>query len=251
MPAPSLRVVLVRPKSSGNVGSVARAMKNFGAAELVLVGPRRFRRFSANAMAVHGRDVLDSMRVVDSLAEAVADCSWVVGTTCRPGLYRRRARTPRDVAAEIPAVSAKNRVALVFGPEDTGLANEDLKLCHELVTIPTHPDYASLNLAQAVLLCLYEVHLAARSKRVEPALAPSSRLEQMYDRLRDALLAIGFLPETNPEHILFALRGMFGRARLEERDVRIWLGVARQIEWFARGGREVLAKKREQGRRAR
>jgi tRNA/rRNA methyltransferase len=251
MPAGSLRVVLVRPKSSGNVGSVARAMKNFGVADLVLVAPRRFRRFSAQAMAVHGRELLDSMRIVDSLVEAVADCGWVVGTTCRPGLYRRRSRTPRDVARDVRAVAARNRVALVFGPEDTGLENEDLKLVNELVTIPTSPDYPSLNVAQAALLCLYEIHLAGRVRRAEPALAGSSRLEQMYARLREALLAVGFLPETNPEHILFALRGMFGRARLEERDVRIWLGIARQIEWFASGGREVLARKRADGKRAR
>ena len=226
-------------------------MKNFGVADLVLVAPRRFRRFSADAMAVHGRELLDSMRIVDTLAEAVVDCGWVVGTTCRPGLYRRRTRTPRDVARDVRAVAARNPVALVFGPEDTGLENEDLKLMNELVTIPTSPEYPSLNVAQAALLCLYEVHLAGKASRTQPALAPSSRLEQMYARLRKALLAIGFLPETNPEHILFALRSMFGRARLEERDVRIWLGVARQIEWFASGGRDVLARKRAEGKRAR
>lgn len=247
----SLRVVLVRPKSAGNVGSVARAMKNFGCEDLVLVAPRRFRRFAADAMAVHGRDVLDAMRTVPTLGEAVADCGWVVGTTCRPGLYRKRARTPRDIAGEIRSVAAKNRVALVFGPEDTGLANDELAHCHELVTIPTDPAYASLNLAQAVLLCLYEVRLAERPARAEGALATSARIELMFDKLREALLAIGFLPENNPEHILFALRRIFGRSRLEERDVRIWLGVARQIEWFASGGRDVLARKRAEGKPAR
>jgi tRNA/rRNA methyltransferase len=215
MSATALRVILVRPKSSGNVGSVARAMKNFGVGELVVVAPRRFRRFSAEAMAVHGRDVLDA------------------------------------IAEEIRAVAAKNRVALVFGPEDTGLANEELALCHELVTIPTDPEYASLNLAQAVLLCLYEIHVAARPARAEPALATAERLELLFGKLREALLAIGFLPEENPEHILFALRRTFGRARLDEREVRIWLGIARQIEWFAGGGREVLAGKKREGKRIR
>ncbi|MGH7802848.1 MAG: RNA methyltransferase [Candidatus Binatia bacterium] len=251
MAGTALRVVLVRPKSSGNVGSVARAMKNFGMSDLVLVAPRRFRRFPADAMAVHGRALLDSMRVVDTLADAIADCGWVIGTTCRPGLYRERTRTPREIAPEILSVGSKNRVALVFGPEDTGLANDDVKLCHELVTIPTSPDYTSLNVSQAALLCLYEVHAAARGKGTEPALASSSRLELMYGRLRDALVAIGFLPESNPEHILFGIRRMFGRARLQERDVRIWLGIARQIEWFATGGREVIARKRAEGKRAR
>ena len=247
-PLERVRVVLVRPKSSGNVGAVARAMKNNGLGDLVLVDPRGYRRFPAAAMAVHASDVLDRMRRVGTLAEAVADCGWVVGTTCRPGSYRRRAKTPREAAAEIAGIASRNRVALVFGPEDHGLSNEDLKLCHELVTIPTHGDYASLNLAQAALVCFYELFLAVHPAREETAtLATSERLEQMYERLRDALLRVGFLHGANPEHIMFTLRRIFGRARLEEREVAIWLGIARQIEWFAEGGREVAAEKRRRG----
>jgi tRNA/rRNA methyltransferase len=243
-------VVLVRPKSSGNVGSVARAMKNMGVADLRLVAPRGYRRFSAVAMAVHADDVLDGMIVVDTLAEAVADSSWVVGTTCRPGAYRRRALAPREAAAELAAVTDRNRAALVFGPEDHGLTNDDLKLCHELVTIPAHSQYPSLNLAQSVLVCLYEVFLARHSPRSQPLrLADSADLERMYRRLRDALVAIGFLHGDNPDHILFTLRRIFGRARLEPREVAIWLGIAHQIEWFAGGGRDVALEKRRRGAR--
>jgi tRNA/rRNA methyltransferase len=186
-----IRVVLVRPKSSGNVGAVARAMKNTGIGDLVLVAPRRFRPFPANAMAVHAADVLDRMRIESTLAAAVSDASWVVGTTCRPGAYRRRAMTPRDAAAEIVRVAGGHTVALVFGPEDHGLSNEDLKLCHELVTIPTHAGYSSLNVSQAVLVCLYEIFLARHPARAEPAtLATSDQLEQMISRLRDAFMRI-------------------------------------------------------------
>ena len=250
MSSDRIRVVLVRPKSSGNVGSVARAMKNMGFTDLALVSPRRYRRFSAAAMAVHAEDVLDRMKTFRSLAEALADCAWVVGTTCRPGSYRRRALSPREAATEVLAVAERNRVALVFGPEDHGLANEDLKLCHELVTIPAHSAYASLNLAQSVLVCLYELFLGRHPRRAEPAtLAKSASLERMYDQLREALLRIGFLHGDNPDHILFTLRRIFGRARLEERDATIWLGIARQVQWFADGGREVAAEKRSRGAR--
>ena len=245
-----IRVVLVRPKSSGNVGSVARAMKNMGLTDLALVSPRRYRRFSAAAMAVHAEDVLDRSKVFRTLAEALADCAWVVGTTCRAGSYRRRAMSPRDAASEILAVAGRNRVALVFGPEDHGLANEDLKLCHELVTIPAHSAYPSLNLAQSALVCLYELFLARHPPRAEPVtLATSASLERMYEQLREALLRVGFLHGDNPDHIMFTLRRVFGRARLEEREVTIWLGVASQIRWFAEGGREVAAEKRSRGAR--
>jgi tRNA/rRNA methyltransferase len=129
-------------------------------------------------------------------------------------------------------------VALVFGPEDSGLSNEDLRCCHQLVTIPTDPAYASLNVAQAVLLCCYEVFLAAQGAvtAAPRPLAVAERQELMYEKLKRALLKVGFLHGDNPDHIMFALRRILGRAGLEERDVRILLGMARQIAWYASGG---------------
>jgi tRNA/rRNA methyltransferase len=245
-----VRIVLVRPKSAGNVGSVARAMKNTGLEDLRLVAPRRYRAASARSMAVHAADLVSRARRHSSLGEAIADCSWVVGTTCRPGSYRARALSPREAAKQIVSVAAANAVAVVFGPEDHGLSNDDLKLCHELVTIPTHSSYSSLNLAQAVLICAYEIFLAEHPSAPERSpLATSERLEQMYERLRSALLAIGFLHGANPDHILFTLRRVFGRARLDRRELAIWLGISRQIEWFAEGGREVAEEKRKRGLR--
>jgi tRNA/rRNA methyltransferase len=243
-----VRIVLVRPKSSGNVGSVARAMKNFGFSDLALVAPRRYRRSAAEAMAVHAADVLSRSRRHASLSAAVADCAWVVGTTCRPGAYRRRSLAPESAAREIVSTARSNRVAIVFGPEDHGLANADLKLCHEIVTIPTHSAYPSLNLAQAALLCMYET-FRLRHPVAAPtqSLATSDRLERMYGHLGRALLRIGFLHGANPEHIMFSVRRVFGRARLDDREVAIWLGVARQIEWFADSGREVAEQKRRRG----
>src|SRR5256714_413627 len=136
-----VRIVLVRPKSSGNVGSVARAMKNMGLGDLRLVAPRRYRPASAATMAVHASDVVSRARRHSSLGDAVADCSWVVGTTCRAGAYRAHALSPREAAAEVASVAAASTVALVFGPEDHGLSNDELKVCHQVLTIPAHSEY--------------------------------------------------------------------------------------------------------------
>jgi tRNA/rRNA methyltransferase len=234
----NLRIVLVRPRYSGNIGTVARAMRNMGINDLALVNPSQLCRNAADTMAVHARDVLDTMQVHSSLRAAVADCGLVIGTTCRPGLYRDGARTPRALAPDIRAAATANRVALVFGPEDSGLSNDDLRLCHRLATIPTDPGYMSLNVAQAVLLCCYEVFVVAQEEALTPShpLVMAERQELMYEKLKRALLKIGFLHGDNPDHIMFALRRILGRAGLEDRDVRILLGMARQIEWYASGG---------------
>jgi tRNA/rRNA methyltransferase len=236
----NIRIVLVRPRGAANVGAAARALKNMGLQELVLVGAERRQSFWARAMAAHAEDVLDQVRTAASLPEAVADCGLVVGTTCRSGLYRAAAQPPRRAAPHIIAAAAVNRVALVFGPEDHGLSNQDLKQCHRLIVIPAAATYPSLNLAQAVMVCCYELFLAHRQMAdCEPLpapLAPAEEVERMFRRLQAAFLSIGFLHPDNPDHIMFAFRRMLGRAQLEARDVRILLGLARQIGWFGGGG---------------
>jgi tRNA/rRNA methyltransferase len=231
----NIRVVLVGPRGAANVGAAARAMKNMGLRQLVVVRPQFTHSFWSKALAVHADDVLRQVRRCESLDQAVADCGLVVGTTCRPGLYRAAAESPRTVAARLAAAATTNRVALVFGPEDHGLSNEDLKACHQLVCIPSDPEYPSLNLAQAVMVCCYELFLAANgAAEPVPVLAAAQRTTLMLDRLQAAFLSIGFLHADNPDHIMFAFRRLFGRAQLEERDVRILLGLARQIEWYGR-----------------
>jgi tRNA/rRNA methyltransferase len=241
----NIRIVLVRPRGAANVGAVARAMKNMGLRDLVLVQPALGHSFWTRAMAVHADDVLQRVRRVDSLAAAVADCGLVVGTTCRDGLYRAGAEPPRSAAPRIVAAAASNVVGVVFGPEDHGLSNEDLKACHQLIAIPTDPAYPSLNLAQAVMVCCYELFLAAQrdgvTAPVAAPLASARRVDFMLQRLQAAFLSVGFLHPDNPDHIMFAFRRMLGRVQLEERDVRILLALARQIEWFGRGGWEVVA----------
>lgn len=235
-----IRIVLVRPRGAANIGAAARAMKNMGLRELVLVRPRVRRRFWASAMAVHARDVVESARTVPSLAEAIADAVLVVGTTCRGGLYRATAEPPEVVAGELVWRARTGPVALVFGPEDHGLSNEDLKHCQRLVSIPASPEYPSLNLAQAVLLCCYELRRAASGDLgSEPVVrtAAAGEVEFALQRLQAALLRIGFLDPNNPDHIMFSFRRIFGRAGLLPREVKILLGLARQIEWFGSEGR--------------
>jgi tRNA/rRNA methyltransferase len=219
----NVRIVMVRPRGSGNIGSVARAMKNTGVHELAIIGKARTQGFLARAMAVHGRDILSNVLFYETLREAVADCRLVVGTTCRAGLYRAHSRS--------------------------GLSNEDLKHCQLLINIPADPQYQSLNVAQAAIICLYEIYLAslAQVKKDNLSLARAEDVERLYDRMRSSLLKIGFLDSQNPEHMLFALRRILGRTRLEDRDVRILTGLFRQIEWYAEQGWKVVQEKEKQG----
>jgi len=245
----NLRIVMVRPHGSGNIGSVARAMKNFGVRELAIVGQARTRSFWARAMAVHGRDILSEAKVFDSIRAAVSDCALVVGTTCRSGLYRDHSQAARAVAPKIVEALASGKAALLFGPEDHGLSNKDLESCQLLLTIPSHPDYQSLNVAQAAVVCLYEIYVAALAPEVPQGIqrAEAEQVERLFDIMRAALLKIGFLDSENPEHMLLALRRILGRGGLEDKDVRILTGVFRQIEWYAEKGWKTVQEKERKG----
>jgi len=245
----NIRIVMVRPRGSGNIGSVARAMKNFGGAELAIVGTARTQSFWAKAMAVHGRDVLSEAKCYDTIREAIADCTLVVGTTCRAGLYRAHSQSPRAIAPGVAAAAKHGKVALILGPEDHGLSNKDLEHCQLLIDIPSDPDYRSLNVAQAAVVCLYEFYVAALATTATDALqrAEAESIERLFDIMRGSLLKIGFLDSENPEHMLLAFRRILGRAGLEEKDVRILTGMFRQIEWYAKQGWKVVAEKEKQG----
>jgi len=249
----NIRVVLVEPRGSGNIGSVARAMKNMGATDLALVGGGRTRSFWARAMAVHAGDIMERARRFATLREAVADCGLVIGTTCRGGLYRGHSLPLRELAPKMVATARRAKVALVFGPENHGLSNRDLSHCQWLLSIPSHPDYVSLNVAQAAMVCLYELFVAAQGEvpREGAARAPAELVEILFDRMRRVLLKIGFLDPQNPDHILLALRRLFGRAGLEERDVNILNGLFRQVEWYMENGREVIEEKEKKGLKGR
>jgi len=247
--------VLCRPQSAGNIGAAARVLKNLGFSDLRLVAPTPRHGGHATAMAVHAKDVLASAITWPDLAPALADCTLTVGTTCRSGPYREAAEPLRDVAPELVKLAASNRVAIIFGAEDHGLTNEELKFCQRLITIPTAPEYRSLNLAQAVGIVAYELAMAMASpgeaRQEEQTFASAVEVDAMLDRMRDALLAIGFLPDDNPEHIMFTLRAIFGRSGLSARELDVLSGIARQMRWAGEGGHATLEAKRSAGKKLR
>jgi tRNA/rRNA methyltransferase len=233
-----IRVVLVRPRNPGNVGAAARAMKNMGLRQLVVVSPHRFDVARAEEMAVHAGDLLAARQHADTLVEAVAGCGLVIGTTSRMSAIRRGATSPRALAPTILAAAAVNDVALVFGPENHGLTTEELALCHQVVSIPASAAYPSLNLAQSVLILAYELFVGAGGESAAPdrVRAPSERTEAMYAMLEASLRSIGFLHVDNAAHMMRTLRGILGRAALDDHDVRVFLGMARQIRWAGEQG---------------
>jgi tRNA/rRNA methyltransferase len=233
----NIRIVLVSPQGQMNIGSVARAMKNVGIKELAVVDPAGpVAHPDARLMAVGAHDILEDASVFPCLADAIADCAWVIGTTRRGGKRREGVVDPRQMAAEIVEIIQQNKVAVVFGPEDRGLSNRDLDLCQRLVTIPAHEEYGSLNLAQAVMIVCYEIYLAIRQKKDSSPgkrLARSAALEGMYRHMEETLLRIGFLEQNNPKRMMAVLRRIFSKAQLDPREVRVLRGICRQANWYA------------------
>jgi len=228
----ALRIVLVRPKDPANIGASARAMKNFGLAELYLVAPQRKLSRHAYALASHAEDVLDAAITCDTVAEALTGCTLALGTTARPRAAEAHIYTPREAATALPREGA----AVLFGPEDYGLSNDDLRHCQGYIRIPT-AEYASLNLAQAVQLVAYEWFLADDQENVAVTPSePASRelLEGMYTHLLETLHHIGYTDAQREASADTLFRSIFDRARLNEREVSALRGLWRQVLWAAR-----------------
>ena len=222
-------VVLVRPARPGNVAAAARALKNMGVSRLTLVDAPKETQAESRALAYGAWDVLDEALAVQRLEQAVAGCAFVVGASARGGAS---AWTPRQLAERAHERAGTGRMAVVFGPEASGLSNAELQLCHETVTIPTRVRQPSLNLAQAVLLIAYELQLSSAGAATDAASpATTSALEAALDELRAGLVAIGYLNRANPDAILAELRRFFGRAGPSEREASLLRGLARQIAW--------------------
>ncbi len=232
----NVRIVLHRPRFPENIGAAARAMRNMGLRRLTVVDPENFIEARIRMMATHvAGDVVDAITRFESLAEAVADCGYVVGTTARLGGERQAVVTPPVMARRLIAISQENEVALVFGPEDRGLTNQEIRHCHALVNIPTDA-FASLNLAQAVMVMCYEVFTARTGAEggFAPRLATRHELDGMYAQLRDILVAISYINPENPDYWMNRLRRFFTRMQLRAREVSIIRGIIRQVEWYAR-----------------
>lgn len=237
-PLENVRVVLVSPIYSGNVGSVCRSMKNMGITDLAVAAPRGAWDLSqVRMMALHAADVFDRRREFPTLAEAVADCALVAGATCREGLYRAHCKSPREWAPRLVEAAAGTRVAMVFGPETDGLSNEDLRFCTQIIRIPSSPEYLSLNLSQAVLVCCYELFVASGSAEPPAEFSPeasSAMREKMFELWEEALLKVGFMKGDKAEHMMLGLRRVLSRGPLTEKDVAIMTGIARQVRWAGR-----------------
>jgi TrmH family RNA methyltransferase len=227
-----VRIVLIDPSHPGNIGSVARAMKNMALSDLVLVRPRSFPHAESVALAAGADDILAGARVVDTVAEAISDCAFIAGTTGRPRSYYWEFTTPREVAGRIVALPEDNRVALLFGSERYGLGTEDLNHCNVLVRIPANPEYCSLNLAMSVQLVSYELFMAREQPlshtQLELPLAPSGDLEHFYNHLHQVLNEIDFEDRTG--HLMERLRRLFNRAQLDRNELNIMRGILSAVQ---------------------
>ena len=242
----NIAVVLHRPHISENIGAAARAMMNMGIRRLIVVNPQNCELTRVCKLATHAAlDIVEQMEVYDDLKAALSDFNFVVGTTARLGGQRRTIRTPAKLAEKLVPISAHNRVALLFGPEDRGLTNEDIRNCDILVNIPT-ADFASLNLAQAVVIICYElfVYREAKPKDSLPRLANRFELDAMYTVLQDVLMRISFINPQNPDYFMNNFRQFFSRLPLRAKEVQIIRGICRQINWYGeKRYREGLRKK--------
>ena len=240
MPDPT-RFVLVEPSHAGNVGAVARAMKVMGFAELVLVRPRDPKvcvQEEAVAMASGAADLLVRARVVPTLAEALDGVTWAVATAMTPRDFGPPTHAPRAHFTTLAA--ERQRVGFVFGPERTGLANEDVYCCHACVSIPASPGYASLNLAQAVQVIAYEWRqavggFAAPDRVTEPDAADAASVQGALEHWRGVLERIGFLDPASPKKLMPRLNQLINRARPTPEELHILRGIARAVDAQAGG----------------
>lgn len=226
---PSFRIVLVEPKFQGNVGSVARVMKNFGQTELALVNPPSLGD-EAQGRAMHAWDVVEGALRVDTLEDALRGCDYVVGTSARipnpEGTYLRVPLDVKDFPQRIADTAGK--IAILFGREDFGLINDELEHCDLLVTIPSSPLYRSLNLSQAVGIVLYELHAQLTERAPRPITQMSEEMRRHFHRTFDALIEVMKLPEHQERNTKTAYRKLFGRAVPSAWEYFVMMGVLRR-----------------------
>ncbi len=231
------RFILINTSHAGNVGATARAMKVMGFGDLVLVAPRFadvLCHEEAIAMASGAADILARARVVPSLVEALNDVDFVCATAMTPRDFGPPTHEPRALFADLAARAPAPRLALVFGSERYGMSNEDVYRCHAVLSIPTHPDYGSLNLAQAVQLLSYELRQAlggfgVAARTPDPERADARAVQGLLDHLETALVDIGYLDPAAPKKLMPRLNQLFNRAQLTAEEVHILRGMARQM----------------------
>lgn len=232
----NIRFVLVRTSHPGNIGAAARAMRTMGLTRLVLVAPHQFPHAEATALAAGAADVLERAVVVPDLVAAIADCRLVLGCSARRRGVPLPEFAPREAALQALAASATEEIAIVFGNERTGLENHELMRCHASVHIPSDPGFSSLNLAQAVQVLAYELHLAlpnaAQARAAPRADAPATidEFESFFAHLTQMLDDIDFHKGRSPRTILRRLRRLFLRARPDQRELRVLRGIISDVQ---------------------
>jgi tRNA/rRNA methyltransferase len=233
----NIDVILFRPKYPENIGSVARACLNMGCGQIVLVDPRNWDPGKALPLATHhAGHLLENIRIHGTLAEALAPYSFAYGTTARTGGWRQGIQTPEEAAPRIVEQrNAGGTIAIVFGPEDTGLTNEETDLCNQLLTIPTTDNLTSLNLSQAVMVVLYECFKKSLAKPFKVAGQPKDRYinaeerEVLFNQLRETLIEIDFLNKDNPDYFMLPLKRFFNRINPRLNEYNLLMGLCRQM----------------------
>ncbi len=230
----NITVVLNQPRYPENIGSSARAILNMGIDKLIVVNPVNFEVDRIMRLATHmASDIIRNIKIYSDLREALSPFGYVVGTTARLGGERQAVNLPSTIAEKLVPISQNNCIALLFGAEDRGLTNEDIRLCHALVNIPT-AEFASLNLAQAVMIICYQLFTTGNEKTSEfsPRLANRHELDGMYDQLKDILVRISFINHENPDYWMKNFRRFFTRLQLRAKEVSMIRGICRQIDWY-------------------
>jgi len=233
-----IRVVLVNTSHPGNIGAVARAMKNMGLTKLTLVAPELFPHAEATARASGADNILAQAEVVASLDEAIAPCQLVIGASARSRTISWPTMNPREAAEMMLSTASDAEVAIVMGRENSGLSNAELEKCNYLVHIPANPEYSSLNIAAATQVLVYELRMAALSDSIEKRktaavsdwssdkpFATAEEMEAMFTHYQQALTQLEFLDPENPRQLMRRLRRLYGRTRLDRVEVNILRGI--------------------------
>lgn len=243
----NVRVVLVNTSHPGNIGGAARAMKNMGLTQLVLVDPERFPDPDAVSRASGADDVLANAKIVATLEEAIADCSLVLGTSARDRRIPWPVLDPRESADKVLGQLEQvpdAQIALVFGREDSGLTTDELQRCQYHVHIPSMPDFSSLNLAAAVQVLAYELRMQGLQREGAPTKmhkvettavfneipATAGELEQFYQHLEQVLVEIGFHDPQKPRQLMPRLRRLYGRVHLNRMEMNILRGILTETQ---------------------
>lgn len=231
MQASNIRIVLINTSHSGNIGAVARAMKNMCLSELYLVQPRQFPSEEATARASGADDVLQKAVVCENLDQALQGCGVVYGSSARLRTIRWPQVDPRQAAEQIAAESESGPVAILFGREHSGLTNDELERCHYLLNIPANSDYSSLNIAAACQVVAYELMMASQLETPDSTigevieLATADEVEGLHQHLQETLIRLEYLNPQQPKQLMRRLRRLYHKAHLEKIELNILRGI--------------------------